>query len=86
MRGRVASTVATESRRFSPPESVNGFASARRSSRSAVEQLVDAGATLGSATSLSARGPTSSSARTDAGEELVLRLLEHGADAGEQVA
>ena len=41
-RGAVASAVATVSRRFSPPESVNGFASARRCEPQPLEQLVDA--------------------------------------------
>ena len=49
------------------------------------EQLVDARGACRSP-SLRARGPTSSSARTDAGEELVLGALEHRADARQQVA
>ena len=61
--GRVASIAATVSRRFSPPESVYGFAPAsapsrRRSSSSSTRVAISA------AGRPSARGPTSSSART----------------------
>ncbi len=78
MRGGVASTVATLSRRCSPPESVYGLARAslarsrRSSSASIVGRPPDR---LEADLHLVAHGP---------GEELVLRVLEDAADAAQQ--
>ena len=84
-RGAVASAAATVSRRFSPPDSVYGFASAsvssrRRSSSSSTRRR-------------RSRASRAERARADLElgahgrrEQLVLGILEHRADAGQQLA
>ena len=62
-RGAVAIAVATDSRRFSPPESVNGLAAASAGEAEPVQQLVGARAAA-AASDPARRGPTSSSSRT----------------------
>ncbi|SKF62238.1 Uncharacterised protein [Mycobacteroides abscessus subsp. abscessus] len=62
-RGPVASTVATESRRFSPPDRVNGFALASGASRS--ESIrASVRSAMRASSQPSARGPAVSSSRT----------------------
>ena len=62
-RGRVAIAVATESRRCSPPLSVNGFAAASRSSRSRPSSSSTRRSTSAASTP-ARRGPIASSSRT----------------------
>ena len=83
-RGAVASTVATESRRFSPPDRVNGLAPASASSRSRDSRPSTRSVDLCIGQPERARADRQFGAH-GRGEELVLRLLEHRADAGEQL-
>ena len=83
--GAVASAVATDSRRFSPPERVNGFAAARRVRPQPLEQLVGTAAGDRVAEPGSPR-PEQELVPDGTGEELVLGVLEDGADSPDQVA
>ncbi len=83
-RGLVAMAAATVSRRFSPPESVYGLAAARWARRRRASSLV---AASGDLVVVHAERPWPDGQFLAHGlrEQLMLRLLEHHADAGQQI-
>ena len=83
--GAVASAAATVSRRFSPPDSVYGFARASGASRSRSSSSSTRARGLGLAEPERARADLELLAH-GLREQLVLGVLEHRADAGQQLA